>query len=256
MRPEALDAEFGWYTERLAEAIVDLAPTDPIPPACRGTGNPALLSYLADGIQAKPGMTVLDLGVGLGGPAAWLSRERRCRVVGVDVMEPGLRGLKRLFPSVGGVTGEMHSLPFRPASFDAAWCLGVIEMVDNKARAFDEAARVLKLGGRLAIYDFVAVDDQEHVREFETEMKLVDLFERSAFRVVNHGELPHLAEIPEGWARSVLEVRNEVTKRHSGDARFQDADENLSHFIDLRTSGRIRECHFVLERSELEPTGE
>jgi ubiquinone/menaquinone biosynthesis C-methylase UbiE len=256
MGREAFDAEFGWYTERLADAIVDLAPSDPIPPACRGTGNPALLNYLADGIQAQPGMTVLDLGVGLGGPAAWLSRERRCRVTGVDVMQAGLRGLKRLFPSVDAVNGEMHSLPFRSASFDGAWCLGVIEMVDDKARAFDEAARVLKLGARLAVYDFVAVSDQEHVREFETEVKLVDLFEHSAFRVVSHGELPQLAEIPDGWARSVAEVKKEVATRYSSDMRFQDADKNLSQFIDLRTSGRIRECYFVLERSELEPTGE
>jgi SAM-dependent methyltransferase len=250
MSRDALDAEFGWYTERLAEAIVEVAPTDPVPPACRGTGNPALLSYLADLIQAGPEMSVLDLGAGLGGPAAWLSRERGCRVIGLDVMEAGPRGIKRLFPSLDAVIGSMQSLPFRSASFDGAWCLGVIEMVKEKARAFDEAARVLKPGARLAVYDFVAIDDQDHFPEFETEVTLIDLFEHSALHVVKHGDLPELAEAPDGWTNAVVDVRNEVARRHSSDARFLDADRNLSEFINLRSSGRIRECHFVLERSE------
>jgi ubiquinone/menaquinone biosynthesis C-methylase UbiE len=250
MGRDALDAEFGWYTERLAEAIVELDLSDPVPPACRGTGNPALLSYLADLMNADPEMSVLDLGVGLGGPAAWLSRERGCRVIGLDLMEAGPRGLRRLFPSVDPVIGAMHSLPFPSASFDGAWCLGVIEMVEDKARAFNEAARVLKPGARLAVYDFVAIDERDHFPEFETEGALIDLFEQSALRVVKHGELPELAEVPDGWTKAVVDVRNEVVRRHSTDARFLAADKNLSEFINLRSSGRIRECHFVLERSK------
>src|SRR5216117_2599784 len=103
MGRERLEAEFGRYATWVAEAVDGLDIADPIPAACRGTGDPLLLERLARSIAVRPGMRFLDVGCGLGGPAAWLNRACGCLVVGVDVMELAVHGLRRMFSDLPAV---------------------------------------------------------------------------------------------------------------------------------------------------------
>jgi hypothetical protein len=72
------EAEFGHYAGWVVDAIQRLESCDPVSAACQGTGNPFLLDHLAAGLVIEKGSLVLDVGVGLGGPGAWLVRERWC----------------------------------------------------------------------------------------------------------------------------------------------------------------------------------
>jgi ubiquinone/menaquinone biosynthesis C-methylase UbiE len=95
---------------------------------------------------------VLDVGSGLGGPARRLARVVGCRVTGVDVVEDVVRAAHaRPEPGVRYVVGEAGRLPIADRAFDQVWCLGTLAHVPRIDAFASECARVLLLGGRVAI---------------------------------------------------------------------------------------------------------
>ncbi|MBO0877483.1 MAG: class I SAM-dependent methyltransferase, partial [Pseudonocardia sp.] len=102
---------------------------------------------------------VLDLGAGLGGPARYLARHRGCRVTGVDHVRETVEVATELTERCGlddavrFREGSVTELPFADASFDAVVMLHVGMSVRDKAALCAEAFRVLRPGGRFALYD-------------------------------------------------------------------------------------------------------
>jgi SAM-dependent methyltransferase len=96
-----------------------------------------------------PGDHILDAGCGAGKFfRIGLARQLGCRVVGVDLQQ-SLRANSGLD---FGVRANLKSLPFSDGSFDVVNCRLVIEHLDAPQTALREFYRVLKPGGRLAIF--------------------------------------------------------------------------------------------------------
>src|SRR6185503_16101595 len=68
---DPMEAEFDTVAEWTAQVAVDLGPEYYIPAACRGSGQPAALDWLLAGLHHRPGELMLDVGAGVGGPAAY-----------------------------------------------------------------------------------------------------------------------------------------------------------------------------------------
>ncbi|MGH2748649.1 MAG: class I SAM-dependent methyltransferase [Actinomycetota bacterium] len=252
MGRERLEIEFGHYSEWLVDAAVALAVDDRVPVACRGTGDPGLFARLAAGLKLTGGEKVLDVGCGIGGPMAWLARERAVDVVGVDVMEPTVKGLGRLFPSLSAVVATSRALPFRTGVFDAAWIIGALEMIGHKREALAEISRVLAPGGRLAVYTLVAscrVSDSPRADRFEEPDHLLQEMRGAGFEVARAGGSA-LPSPPERWTELSEAVHEEVGRVHSADPGLALVRGELVKLGRLLREKTIFPWEFILHKEE------
>ena len=100
----------------------------------------------------RPGDAVLDACCGTGDLAIACARAGG-RVTGLDFSERMLERARRKAPELEWVAGDLLSLPFADANFDAATVGFGVRNVDDLERALRELRRVLRGGGRLGILE-------------------------------------------------------------------------------------------------------
>jgi SAM-dependent methyltransferase len=104
-------------------------------------------------LRLEPRDRVVDLGCGSGRAIAW-NADAGASVVGVDISPFFAAEAVR---SANLILGDLRRLPLRPASFNKAWSLDVMEHLSPEALhdVLREAHRVLEPGGALFIYTHV-----------------------------------------------------------------------------------------------------
>jgi SAM-dependent methyltransferase len=154
-RVQAALVEAGLDPARLGWA--DLAPLDQFHVRGRVASED-----LAARLAPSAGAAVLDIGCGLGGPARMLAATFGCRVTGID-LSAGFVAVANMLSRLTGLADRVTclqadaiDLPFGDATFDAVWSEHVAMNIADRTRLYAGMRRVLKPGGRLAIYDVVA----------------------------------------------------------------------------------------------------
>src|SRR5581483_1299253 len=115
---------------------------------------PALL----DAIEIEPGARLLDVCCGPG-LIAEAAQQRGATAIGLDFSPDMLLIARARCPEIEFRQGDAQALPFDAGSFDVVVMnFGLLHLAEPE-RAFAEAARVLRRGGR---YAFTAWADAEH----------------------------------------------------------------------------------------------
>ncbi|MGH7396811.1 MAG: class I SAM-dependent methyltransferase, partial [Candidatus Rokuibacteriota bacterium] len=134
-----------------------LAPVDQF----HGGGKP-VTERLAQLAGATPGMRVLDVGGGFGGPARTLAVEFGCLVTAVDLTESYVRAARMLTGRMGlddrvrHHVGNALTLPFPDDAFDLVWTQNSGMNIADKERLYRGFHRVLRPGGLLALQEPMA----------------------------------------------------------------------------------------------------
>lgn len=117
------------------------------------------LAQLAD---LKKGMSALDIGSGIGGPARTLAAEFDCNVTGLDLTKEYTLAAEMLTARLGLSDkvafrhGNAVDMPFDNESFDVVWMQHTSVNIEDKKKLFSEIHRVLRPNGKLAFHEIMA----------------------------------------------------------------------------------------------------
>ncbi|MEU1513197.1 methyltransferase domain-containing protein [Streptomyces sp. NPDC005811] len=111
--------------------------------------------------KIEPTSRVLDVGCGSGDTAVHMARHTGCAVVGVDL---SARQIKHAAARCADLPVEFRQasatrLPFTDGEFTHVISMDALYHVPNKPRAHAEMRRVLRVGGTLALTDFLRPTD-------------------------------------------------------------------------------------------------
>jgi SAM-dependent methyltransferase len=104
-------------------------------------------------LSSLAGQRVLDAGCG-GGRYSRIVADSGARVIGVDhstAVEKAANVCEGCRNALF-VQADLKRLPFEPASFDAAFSIGVMHHDTETRKVFESVARMVKPGGRLAVW--------------------------------------------------------------------------------------------------------
>ncbi|MCA9576249.1 MAG: methyltransferase domain-containing protein [Myxococcales bacterium] len=133
--------------------------------------------YLALRLGLRAGQTALDVGCGVGGPMRAIARFSGARVDGINNNDYQLEKLARYNQEAGldaqcrGIKGDFMALPMADASYDAVYAVEATCHAPDRVGVFREVARVLKPGGRFAVYEWCLTDRYDASNETHRRIK-------------------------------------------------------------------------------------
>ncbi|WP_082977078.1 class I SAM-dependent methyltransferase [Mycobacterium sp. 852002-50816_SCH5313054-b] len=216
-------------------------------------------AQLVDLAQITGESAVLDAGSGVGGTARYIADRYGCGVTAVDLTDEYCetnRWLNRLVGLDGLISvqrADVTELPFADATFDVAISQHVQMNIADKARLYAETRRVLKDGGRLALWD-ITIGDQVELdfplpwadhpgnSHLATPDELRAVVESAGFTVEHWNDLTEQAAT---LMQAILAQPDSPLGLHAFVTDFRRKAENLTQAL---ADGRLRAIQAVCER--------
>ena len=116
--------------------------------------------FLGEALGLRTGISVLDIGCGVGGPQRFMARNFGSSITGLNISEYQLHKCEKYNREAGldelchVLLGDFMAIPVEDQSFDAAYHIEAIPHAPDKQSVYKEIYRVLKPGAIFAGYDW------------------------------------------------------------------------------------------------------
>jgi SAM-dependent methyltransferase len=247
------EPEFATMARWTVDAVRGLGDDHALAAACRGSGGPAALAWLADHLELAPGDRLLDVGAGMGGPAAWARSTAGAAPVLVEPMIDACGAAVDLF-QLPAMAATAEQLPLPDASVTRSWCLGVLCTTSDLRSSVRELARVLATGGRCGLLVYVRqvaeLDREPQVNHFPAHDELTSALESAGLRREAEMPLPDLPGPPRTWREHEDAVDAWIERAHGHTGAWRDArraEDDVAHLLE---TGQIAGHLLALGRDE------
>ena len=248
-----MTAEFGTVAEWTARVASRLGPAYAVPAACRGSGQPAALDWLLAGLDPGPGGLLVDVGAGLGGPAAYAASKAGLRPLLLEAEHAACRAAAGLFGKPV-IQADATTLPLADGHADAAWSLGVLCTLparDAQLAMLRELRRVVRPGGPIGLLVYAAarlpLDDPPEGNRFPASGDLDALVRGAGLEVLRTADAHRMSAPPAPWRHRAEVVERELHRRFSQTPQLRAADEQGERIGKLLESGQLA-CQVLVLR--------
>jgi len=153
-------------------------------PRYNGESIPASIArhehFLALRLGLKPGMKVLDIGCGIGGPLSEIARFSGATITGVNNNDYQIGKGRKLIKQYGlentadFLKADFLHIPVPDNSYDAVYAIEATCHAPTKESIYSEIMRVLKPGGSFVAYEWCMTDkwDPQNARHNDIKKKI------------------------------------------------------------------------------------
>jgi SAM-dependent methyltransferase len=242
---DPMAAEFGTVAQWTAQVAADLGAGYFIPAACRGSGQPAALDWLLARLGPAPGDLLIDVGAGVGGPAAYAARHAGVRPVLIEPEHGACRAAARLF-GAPVIEADATALPLTDGTAGLAWCLGVLCTAAGRGAQLamlGELRRVVGPAGRIGLLVYLATTwplaDPPDGNHFPDRAQLTALLRDADLKVLAAADPADLAAPSPDWQHRTAAVEKELRRRFGHTPQLSAATEQSDRIGALLESGQL-----------------
>jgi len=129
--------------------------------------------YFSSVLGLKPGMKVLDVGCGIGGPMRAIAKFSRADITGVNITKEHIERAKRYnardgvdkMCNINFIQADFNKIPVADGSFDAIYDFEATLHSTHRPTTFKELYRVLKPGGKMISAQYCLLKDYDEKNE-------------------------------------------------------------------------------------------
>ena len=180
--------------------------------------------FLADKLSLKPGMHILDVGCGVGGPMGTMARYSGAKFVGININAYQIERAKGHTQDVESlcsfIQADYMQIPESDNSYDGAYAIESMPHAPDKVAAFRETFRILRPGACFTGYDWCLTEifdreNAEHQRikvdiergdalpEIATTTEVCEALSAAGFEVIESRDVALDSDPETPWYRAL-----------------------------------------------------